>query len=91
MISQRLVKRKDGGRVAAVEVMLNTPYIAELILKGDIDEVREAMKDSSDTRMQTFDDALYKLYHDGVIDLDEALGNADSATNLETRINFGTG
>ena len=91
IVSQRLVRRKDGRRVAAVEVMINTPYIQDLILNRKIDEVKEAMASSSDRGMLTFDNSLYKLYTDGLIDLDEALNNADSRTNLEAKINFGVG
>ena len=79
----------DGRRVAAVEVMINTPYIQDLILNRKIDEVKEAMTTSSDRGMLTFDNSLYKLYKDGLIDMDEALNNADSRTNLEAKINFG--
>ena len=89
IVSQRLVRRKDGKRCAAIEIMINTPYISELILKKRIDEVKEAMSQSSDKGMLTFDTSLYKLYKDGVIELEEALNNADSRTNLEAKINFG--
>ncbi len=89
VVSQRLVRRKDGRRCAAVEVMINTPYIADLILNKRIEEVKEAMSTSSDRGMLTFDNSLYKLYTDGLIDLEEALNNADSRTNLEAKINFG--
>jgi len=89
IISQRLVLGKDGKRVAAVEVMLNTPHIADLILKGQIDEIREAMEESPEGGMQSFDQALYQLYKDGRIELEEALKNADSRANLEAKINFG--
>ncbi len=89
IVSQRLVRRKDGRRTAAVEVMVNTPYIADLILNHKIEEVKEAMANSSDRGMLTFDNSLYKLYTDGLIDLEEALNNADSRTNLEAKINFG--
>ncbi|HKY93161.1 MAG TPA: PilT/PilU family type 4a pilus ATPase [Nevskiaceae bacterium] len=89
IISQRLVRRKDGKRVAAVEVMLNTPYIQELIVSRRIDEIRNAMESSSDRGMQTFDQSLFLLYKQGVIDLEEALSNSDSRTNLEAKINFG--
>jgi twitching motility protein PilU len=88
VISQRLVMSKNGRRVPAVEVMLNTPHIADLILKGRIDEIREAMEDNAGDGMQSFDMALHQLYRDGVIDLEEALVNADSRTNLEAKINF---
>ncbi|MGQ0570368.1 MAG: type IV pili twitching motility protein PilT, partial [Armatimonadota bacterium] len=88
-ISQRLVRRKDGKRCAAIEIMINTPYISELILKKKIDEVKEAMNQSSDRGMLTFDNSLFALYKNGLIDLEEALSNADSRTNLEAKINFG--
>jgi twitching motility protein PilU len=89
VVSQRLVMGVDNRRVAAIEVMISTPHIAELILKGYIDELREAMAASGARGMQTFDDALFRLYRDGRISLEEALNNADSRTNLEARINFG--
>lgn len=89
IISQRLVRGRDGKRVAAVEVMLNTPHISELIMKGDISAVKEAAKDSTESGMQTFDEALLKLYREGQITMEEALINADSRTNLEAKINFG--
>ena len=74
---------------AAVEVMVNTPFIQELILGRRIDEIKDAMLQSSDKGMLTFDNSLFKLYSDGLIDMDEALSNADSRTNLEAKINFG--
>lgn len=89
IISQRLVRGKSGKRVAAVEVMLNTPHIKELILKGEIGAVKEAFRDTQEPGMQTFDEALYELYRAGAIDMEEALVNADSRTNLEAKINFG--
>jgi twitching motility protein PilU len=89
IISQRLVIGKDGKRVAAVEVMLNTPHIADLILKGQVDEIRQAMEESPEGGMQSFDQALFRLYKDGRIELEEALKNADSRANLEAKINFG--
>ncbi|HEX7965612.1 MAG TPA: PilT/PilU family type 4a pilus ATPase [Gammaproteobacteria bacterium] len=89
IISQRLVIGKDGKRVAAVEVMLNTPHIADLILKGQVDEIREAMEESPEGGMQSFDEALHRLYKEGRIELEEALKNADSRANLEAKINFG--
>lgn len=81
-ISQRLVKKPDGGRTPAVEVMLNSRHIAELIEKGDMDGIKEAMEKSMSPGSQTFEQALYKLYRDKIITLDEALNNADSANNL---------
>ena len=89
VISQRLVRSKDGKRVAAVEVMLNTPHISEMILKGDISSVKEAFKDTKEPGMQSFDQALFELYRKGAISMDEALSNADSRSNLEAKINFG--
>jgi twitching motility protein PilU len=89
IVSQRLVRRKDGRRCAAVEIMINTPYLSELILNKRIDDVKEAMTQSSDSGMLTFDNSLFQLYKDGVIDIEEALANADSRTNLEAKINFG--
>ncbi len=89
IMSQRLVRGLDGRRAAAVEVMLNTPHISELVKKGDIIGAKEALRNSTERGMQSFDVALYKLYKDGRIDLEEALSNADSRTNLEAKINFG--
>jgi twitching motility protein PilU len=88
IVSQRLVRSKEGKRVAAVEVMLNTPHIAELILKGDISNVKEAFKDTKEPGMQSFDQALFDLYRKGEIGMEEALSNADSRANLEAKINF---
>ena len=89
IVSQRLVRGKNGKRMAAVEVMVNTPFIQELILSKRIDEIRQAMDQSSDKGMQSFDQSLLRLYKEGRIDLEEALTNADSRTNLEAKINFG--
>ena len=89
IVSQRLVRGKNGKRCAAVEVMLNTPHMQDLIKKGDVIGVKEAMLSSSEQGIQNFDTSLLKLFKDGRIDLEEALLNADSRTNLEARINFG--
>ncbi len=89
IISQRLVLAVDGKRCAAIEILINTPHIAELILKGEIDEIKEAMDSSGQRGMQTFDQALLNLYKEERIDLEEALRNADSRTNLENKISFG--
>lgn len=89
ILSQRLVRSRAGKLVAAVELMLNTPHIKDLILKGDISAVKEAHKDSGEQGMQTFDDALLGLYKAGTITLEEAMGHADSRSNLEAKINFG--
>jgi len=89
IISQRLVRSRAGKRVAAVELMLNTPHIKDLILKGDISEVKEAIKSSSEKGVQNFDDALLNLYKAGTITLEEAMSHADSRSNLEAKVNFG--
>lgn len=86
IVSQRLVVSTDGKRVPAVEVLLNSPYVSELIQKGEIDSIREAMEQSTDSGMQTFDQALYVLYKAGKISLKDALDNADSRNNLGLRI-----
>ena len=89
IISQRLVRSKDGKRCAALEILIMTPHIQDLILKGDIDEIKVAMEESGKEGMQTFDTALYNLHKEGRIELDEALNNASSRANLEAKINFG--
>jgi twitching motility protein PilU len=89
IISQRLVRGRNNKRVAAVEVMLNTPHIQDLIKKGDVIGVKEAMFSSNERGIQNYDMALLHLYKEGKIDIEEALNNADSRTNLEARINFG--
>ncbi len=88
IISQRLVRSTEGKRVAAVEVMLNTPHVAELINRGEIAQVKEAFAQSSEQGMQSFDSALLELYKQGKLGMDEALANADSRTNLEASIHF---
>jgi twitching motility protein PilU len=90
IISQRLVRARTGKRVAAVELMLNTPHIKDLILKGDISEVKEALKESGEKGMQNYDDALLSLYKAGTITLEEAMAHADSRSNLEAKVNFGS-
>lgn len=87
VVSQRLVKNKAGGRNAAVEVMLNTRHMAELIQKGEINEMKDAMEKSLSPGSQTFEQALFKMLQEGSITQDEALLNADSATNLLWLIN----
>lgn len=87
IISQRLVKKPDGSRCPAVEVMLNSRHIGELIEKGDLNGVKEAMEQSMSPGSQTFEQSLFNLYKSGVIALEEALGNADSANNLHWLIN----
>jgi twitching motility protein PilU len=82
VISQRLIKTVEGGRAPAVEVLLNTRNIQELIEKGEITEIKEAMEKSMSPGSQTFEQDLFRLVRQGKITVDEALGNADSATNL---------
>jgi twitching motility protein PilU len=89
IMGQRLVMGKDGKRVAAVEVMLNTPHISELVKKGDVVSIKEAIVQSGERDIQSFDVALHHLYKQNRIELEEALANADSRTNLEAKINFG--
>ncbi len=89
IISQRLIKARSGRRLAAVEVLINTPHISELISKGDVAGVQEALQEGREPGMQSFDGALFEIYRQGKIDQQEALANAESRTNLEARINFG--
>ncbi len=89
ILSQRLVPSTDGKRRAAVEVMINTPFMAELILKGEIDAVKEALAESSEQGTQSFETALLELYRAGEITLETALEYADSRGNLEARVHFG--
>jgi twitching motility protein PilU len=89
IMAQRLVMGRDNRRVAAVEVMINTPHIATLIKKGDVVSIKEAINSSSDKSIQSFDTSLHELYKQGRIGLEEALANADSRANLEAKINFG--
>jgi twitching motility protein PilU len=87
VVSQRLVRGVDGKRVPAVEVLMNTTYIAELIKDGRIDEIKEAMEKSMSPGSQTFEQALFQLYSSGKVSLDEAMANSDSPTNLSWLIN----
>ena len=89
VISQRLVVGVSGKRVAAVEVMINSPHIADLILRGQIEEIKEVMSSGGVENTQTFDMALLELYKSGIIALEDALANADSRTNLQAKITFG--
>jgi twitching motility protein PilU len=91
IVSQRLVKSSGGGRrQAAVEIMVNTRYVADLIEKGEIGQIKEAMDKSLSPGSQSFESALLKLFREGLITQEEALANADSATNLLWLINNGT-
>ncbi|MEY4644466.1 MAG: hypothetical protein RLZZ596_1297 [Pseudomonadota bacterium] len=87
LISQRLVPKQDGrGRFAAVEVMLNSPLVADLIFKGEITEIKELMKRSRELGMQTFDQALYDAFESNTISYEDALRNADSLNDLRLQI-----
>jgi twitching motility protein PilU len=87
IVSQRLVKKPDGKRSPATEVLLNTRHIQELIERGEVVAVKEAMEQSLAPGSQTFEQDLFRLYREGIITLDEALANADSPTNLSWLIN----
>jgi len=91
VISQRLIKAKVGGRIPAVEVLLNTRHISELIEKGEINEIKEAMEKSLSPGSQTFEQALYRMLSDGKITEEEALANSDSPTNLLWLLNNAAG
>jgi twitching motility protein PilU len=87
IVSQRLVRREDGnGRAAAIEILLNTPTIAERIFQGDFHEIKAIMTRSRELGMRTFDWALFELYNEGLISFDEAIRNADSANELRLNI-----
>jgi twitching motility protein PilU len=86
-VSQRLVAKEDGkGRTAAIEIMLNTPLISDLIFKGDVTEIKEIMKKSRNLGMQTFDQALFDAYESFTISYEDALRNADSVNDLRLQI-----
>ena len=87
VISQRLVRTKTGRRAPAVEVLLNTRHVQELIEKGEINEIKEALEKSMAPGSQTFEQALFRLFMDGQITQEEAMSNADSATNMLWLIN----
>ena len=87
-ISQRLIPTIDGKRVAAIEILIGSPMVKDLIMKGDVMALKEIMEKSEEQGMQTFDSHIYKLYKQGVISLEEALKNADSPSNLQVRINL---
>lgn len=88
IVSQRLIPGKQSKRVAASEVMINTPYIAELIQKHKLVDIKEVMADSNDIGMNTFDQSLFKLYANGKIDEENTLANADSRNDLSLKIRF---
>jgi twitching motility protein PilU len=87
IVSQRLLPREEGkGRIAAVEILLNTPLIAEMIFKGEVAEMKDLMRRSRELGMQTFDQALFDLYEAGEVSLEDALRNADSVNDLRLQI-----
>ena len=86
IISQRLIPTTDGKRAAAIEILLGTPRVCDLIKQGKVDEIKEVMEKSQAQGMQTFDGALLQLYQDNKISLDEALRNADSKNNLRLKV-----
>lgn len=86
-ISQRLMPKKDGaGRTAAIEIMLNSPLIADMIFKGEVNQIKGVMAQSRELGMETFDGALFSLFESGMISYEEALKNADSVNDLRLRI-----
>ncbi len=86
IVSQRLVPAINGGRVPAVEVLINSPYIQDLIFKGEVSTIKEAMKKGKELGMITFDQALFEHYEEGKISFEETLRNADSVTDLKLAI-----
>jgi twitching motility protein PilU len=91
IISQRLIRTVDGGRTAAIEILINTPLISDLIAKGDVSGIKEIMSKSRELGMQTFDQALFDLYQSGRISYDEAVKNADSANEVRLQIKLAKG
>jgi twitching motility protein PilU len=88
VVSQRLIPNKQNGRSAAIEILINTPHVSNLILKGSFDEIKEAMESDKNGGTRTFDKALLELYRNDLITKEEAISNADSQNDLETKINF---
>jgi len=86
IISQRLVRKEGGGRCAAIEILLNSPLIQDLIFKGEVHEIKAVMSRSNEQGMVTFDQALFKLFEEGLISFDEALRNADSQNELRLKV-----
>src|SRR6476620_4083566 len=91
VISQRLVVGKDGRRIPAIQILINTPHIRDLMRRGQVHEIKEAMDRSLQEGMQTFDQALYRLYKEGRIELEEALAKADSRDGLALKIRLAEG
>jgi twitching motility protein PilU len=87
IVSQRLLPREEGkGRIAAVEIMLNTPLVSDMIFKGEVGDIKELMKRSREAGMQTFDQALFDLYEANEVSYEDALRNADSVNDLRLNI-----
>jgi twitching motility protein PilU len=87
MVSQRLIpKQNSKGRTAAVEILLNTPLISDLIFKGEVTEIKEIMKKSRNLGMQTFDQSLFDAFESNIITYEDALRNADSVNDLRLQI-----
>jgi twitching motility protein PilU len=91
VVSQRLVIGKDGKRLPATEVLINTPMIRDLMRRGQVHEIKEAMDRSLEAGMQTFDQSLYALYKEGKVELEEALRKADSRDGLALKIRLAEG
>lgn len=89
IVSQRLVKGENDARMPAVEVLINTPFVSELIAAGKVSELKDAMESDTTSGMQTFDQSLIDLYKRGSISNDEALNNADSPNNVKWQLNYG--
>jgi twitching motility protein PilU len=90
-VSQRLIKTVDGKRAAAIEILLGTPLVQDMIRRGDVHEIKEVMEKSESLGMQTFDRALYQLVKSGRISMDEAMKNADSPNNLRLTLSLNNG
>ena len=88
IVSQRLIPGLQAKRAAAIEVLINTPYVAELIHKGKLDEIKEVMANNNDIGMCTFDQSLFRLFSNGRISEENALGNADSRNDLSLKMRF---
>lgn len=87
MVAQQLIPTADGkGRRAAIEILINTPLVSDLIRKGEVHKLKEVMTRSSEHGMQTFDQALYRLYDEGVVTYEDALAAADSKNDLRLLI-----
>jgi twitching motility protein PilU len=92
LVSQRLIPSATGaGRVAAVEIMINTPLMSDMIFKGNVHEIKELIAKSNEVGMQTFDQALFNLYQSGQITYEDALRNADSVNDLRLRVKLDGG